>query len=293
MDETVQLKNIADENKENVATYACLSGVEKKLSYKNSEEYITFDFIVTLPSNILTETDNLKNGIKQSVDCEIEQIRNLKITEIDDGSRNKTTRVNGKIYTDDWELPMLHKRFQKIISDRVLSGNLQKICDLDERPMIRRFWCKTSQQQNKNNNNNDNDKKQKNNLGQLVTTQSLRTLKDDTAIQDPTKVEPIKKPKGKVNESVSISDNNKYHIKDNNNNNDEDDRSDIDDDGSHEDSPHSDSPLNKNSKKNDEGGKGNGNNSSSSSGSKQSEGNQQTMPPRNGDDHCECFCVVL
>merc|ERR1712173_403174 len=92
----------------------------------------------------LESDDNLKNAIAKSVDCELKQIIDLKINEID-----VDCRVNGKISTDDWELPMLQKKFQKIISDRILSGHLQTICALEDRPNIRRFFCKSSNEKKK------------------------------------------------------------------------------------------------------------------------------------------------
>eukprot|EP00484_Ammonia_sp_Unknown_P012479 CAMPEP_0197056244 /NCGR_PEP_ID=MMETSP1384-20130603/81159_1 /TAXON_ID=29189 /ORGANISM="Ammonia sp." /LENGTH=242 /DNA_ID=CAMNT_0042490147 /DNA_START=58 /DNA_END=786 /DNA_ORIENTATION=- len=172
IDETTQLKYA--EERDDAPKYANLKGEHKSLSVGNHEEYITFDFMVTVSASVLHTANNLQHAIGESVDCELDQIQDLKITEIDDGARTRTSRVNGKIYTDDWELPMLEKKFQKIISDRVLSGNLQRIAQLEDRPMIRRFFCKTSREQHKQ------ERKQSRNgdLAALNTTASLRTEKN-------------------------------------------------------------------------------------------------------------------
>merc|ERR1719245_1596332 len=71
------------------------------------------------------------------------QIRDLVLKEIMEGKRS---RVKGKIYTDDWELPMLQKKFDSIISDHLLSSNIQRVCQLEDRPLISRFFSKTSRE---------------------------------------------------------------------------------------------------------------------------------------------------
>merc|ERR1711933_164821 len=144
-----------DEKEEKITTKPLAGGYSSNspntmggnsVSSKLSEQFVSFDFMVTLSKNILESDDNLKNAISQSVDCEIGQIAELKITEMNDGTNKSLCRVNGKIFTDDWELPMLQEKFQKIISDRVLSGHLQNYCSLEDRPNIRRFFCKSSQE---------------------------------------------------------------------------------------------------------------------------------------------------
>merc|ERR1712083_1191852 len=60
--------------------------------------------------------------------------------------KGKRTRVKGKIYTDDWELPMLQKKFKSIISEHGLSSNIQRVCQLEDRPLISRFFSKTSRE---------------------------------------------------------------------------------------------------------------------------------------------------
>eukprot|EP01084_Bolivina_argentea_P160888 280128_1 len=184
-------------------TYAQLGGQHQSLDMNaGNEEYITFDFMVSLSSSLLTTNNNLQLAIKQSVDCELNQIKNLSINEIDNGNK-KECRVRGKVYTDDWELTMLQKKFQKIISDRVLSGNLQSICELDDRPTIRRFYCKTSKQLTEQNENKNN----ANALAQAHKTPSFRTAKDDSIkTTNPTINIPKTKAKAKVNESISIND---------------------------------------------------------------------------------------
>jgi len=154
----------------------------KSLPSQSVEEYITFDFMVNLKLEILEEThrnneshdndaddeekekesvdgdehgdehedengdgdgerhENVKVAIKECVDCEIEQIRELVLKKITDDR----SRVKGKISTDDWELPMLQKRFKSIIPDHLLSTNIQRICNLEDRPQISRFSYKTS-----------------------------------------------------------------------------------------------------------------------------------------------------
>merc|ERR1712154_535295 len=112
------------------------STVTNKSNDAQSHPFVSFDFMVKLSKNALETDDNLKNAISKSVDCGLKQIKDLRITEID-----VDCRVNGKISTDDWELPMLQKKFQKIISDRILSGHLQNICALEDRPNIRRFFA--------------------------------------------------------------------------------------------------------------------------------------------------------
>merc|ERR1712129_597800 len=72
-----------------------------------------------------------------------EQIRDLVLKEIISGKR---TRVKGKICTDDWELPMLQKKFKSIISEHALSSNIQRVCQLEDRPLISRFFSKTSRE---------------------------------------------------------------------------------------------------------------------------------------------------
>ena len=150
-----QIINDGNENEEKV-TYVVLGGSnnqKRSVSSKHSaEQFVSFDFMVTLPKNLLESDDNLKRSISKSVDCDLNQLTELHITQMDDASNKSLSRVNGKIYTDDWELPMLQKKFQKIISDRVLSGHLQTICSLEDRPRIRRFFCKTSQELNLKNN---------------------------------------------------------------------------------------------------------------------------------------------
>jgi len=274
-----------DENVDNEApTYAKLSGHQKTLSLQNSEEYITFDFIVTTSKDVLSDNDNLQNAIKKSVDCEIEQIHDLSITEIEDGSSKKQCRVKGKIFTDDWELPMLQKKFQKIISDRVLSGNLQNICKLEDRPMIRRFFCKTSRDIEKKKNGGKNIGGSggkgggKGNLGVLKTTASLRTLKDDSVkTSDPTIITPTTKPKGKKTESASYSEQEKLKNRNNKNN---------------QENISSSSPNSESSKDN-EGNNSSSNDSNSSSTKSEGNNNNTTQPERPSDDQCECFCIVL
>eukprot|EP01084_Bolivina_argentea_P188696 324752_1 len=194
-DETTKLTVDQKQPDEPKPAYAALSGAQKSLSAGTAEEYITFDFLVTLSEAILSSDNHLANAIKESVDCEVEQIRDLTITEIDDGSKNKTSRVKGKIHTDDWELPMLQKKFQSIISDRVLSGNLQSICELEDRPMIRRFFCKTSQQLQQNKKTKS--QKENKDLGPLTVSNSLRTEKDDS--KKPHKT--LTTPKSKLHEA--------------------------------------------------------------------------------------------
>ena len=243
-------------------TYAKLSGHQKTLSLKNAEEYITYDFFVKASDEVLSMNDNLKNAIKQSVDCELEQIQDLNIKEIDDGSSKKECRVSGKVYTDDWELPMLQKKFQKIISERVLSGNLQKICQLEDRPMIRRFFCKTSRDINKKKNAGNGG------LNKLKTTPSLRTLKDETTPTNPAIITPTTKPIGKKTESASYSERERQSNNNDNNNN--------------------------NNNNNEGDGDQSGNNSNSDTHS--SEGDKKdttTIPSTSDDDQCECFCIVL
>merc|ERR1719273_2323430 len=101
---------------EDKITYVVLGGGngQKSVSSKLApEQFVQFDFMVTLSKNVLESDGNLKDAISKSVDCETNQIADLKITEIEDASNKKLSRVNGKIYTDDWELPMLQKKFQK------------------------------------------------------------------------------------------------------------------------------------------------------------------------------------
>lgn len=277
VDETTGLKtSIKDETNQNEdkVTYAKLSGHQKTLSLKNAEEYITYDFFVKASEQTLSLNDNLKNAIKLSVDCELEQIQDLNIKEIDDGSSKKECRVSGKVYTDDWELPMLQKKFQKIISERVLSGNLQKICQLEDRPMIRRFFCKTSRDINKKKNGKNGG------LNKLKTTPSLRTLKDETTPTNPAIITPTTKPIGKKTESASYSEREKQSKEKEKDN--------------EVSPPPNPNQVNQPLKNGNEGGGNNANESHSDSSN--SEGDKKdttTMPPRTSDDQCECFCIIL
>merc|ERR1712154_647687 len=87
--------------------------------------------------------DNVKRSMAQCVDCQMSQIGELALKEIMSGKR---TRVRGQIRTDDWELPMLQKKFQRIISEHALSTNLQRVCQLEDRPLISRFFSKSSRE---------------------------------------------------------------------------------------------------------------------------------------------------
>mmetsp|Transcript_8881 Transcript_8881/g.7979 ORF Transcript_8881/g.7979 Transcript_8881/m.7979 type:complete len:276 (+) Transcript_8881:119-946(+) len=265
---TTSIKDETNQNEDKVTYVKLGGGHQKTLSLNNAEEYITYDFFVKASEEVLSTNDNLKNAIKESVDCNLEQIQDLNIKEIDDGSSKKECRVSGKVYTDDWELPMLQKKFQKIISERVLSGNLQQICQLEDRPMIRRFFCKTSR---------DINKKKNGGINKLKTTPSLRTLKDETTPTNPAIITPTTKPIGKKTESASYSEREKEQVSP---------------------SPKASSPLKTTG---DEGIGGNGNSSSDSNSSsgKQSEGDKKDTttttisPSRPSDDQCECFCIVL
>jgi len=108
----------------------------------DEEIYIKFDFIVQLSANILEEKDNIKTAIKDCVDCNMEQIQDFSMREIQRGR----TKVKGKIYTDNWELPMLDKKFKSIISDHLLSSQIQRVCELEDRPLISRFFAKSSRE---------------------------------------------------------------------------------------------------------------------------------------------------
>ena len=218
---------------------------------------------------------------------------------MDDGSTKKQCRVSGKIFTDDWELPMLQKKFQKIISERVLSGNLQNICQLEDRPMIRRFFCKTSRDM----------KNKKRNVGihKLKTSASLRTLKDETTPTDPAIITPTTKPISKKTESASESaaEREREREKEREKQKQKQKQSEP------SPSPSPNSPLNNKGKRKrkgsetgteNEGGSSSSSSSdsnsssSSSSSGKHAEGDRKsdtTMPPRTPDDQCECFCIVL
>eukprot|EP00486_Rosalina_sp_Unknown_P009691 CAMPEP_0201593066 /NCGR_PEP_ID=MMETSP0190_2-20130828/190789_1 /ASSEMBLY_ACC=CAM_ASM_000263 /TAXON_ID=37353 /ORGANISM="Rosalina sp." /LENGTH=311 /DNA_ID=CAMNT_0048052119 /DNA_START=118 /DNA_END=1053 /DNA_ORIENTATION=+ len=301
---TTSIKDETNQNEDKVTYVKLGGGHQKTLSLNNAEEYITYDFFVKASEEVLSTNDNLKNAIKESVDCNLEQIQDLNIKEIDDGSSKKECRVSGKVYTDDWELPMLQKKFQKIISERVLSGNLQQICQLEDRPMIRRFFCKTSR---------DINKKKNGGINKLKTTPSLRTLKDETTPTNPAIITPTTKPIGKKTESASYSEREKEQVSPSKTTGDpaiitpttkpigkktesasysEREKEQV------SPSPKASSPLKTTG---DEGIGGNGNSSSDSNSSsgKQSEGDKKDTttttisPSRPSDDQCECFCIVL
>jgi len=197
-----------------VPTYTSLGGTGTtqlhNVQSESQEEdaiYVVFDFIVQLPAETLKENDNLKNAIKECVDCQEEQIRDLTLKDL-----QGRTRVNGKIYTDNWELPQLQKKLTSIIPDHLLSSSIQRVCQLESRPLISRFYYKTSKELKKKE-----EEAERRKQSGSVQIDDFRTPKPEAGGQAPLSITngddapealrqktPMKKRKGKAPGSASM-----------------------------------------------------------------------------------------
>jgi len=195
---------------------------------QSREEFITFDFIVNLSMDKLAATygvddddekqtvndndegpETVKIAMKECLDCEVDQIRDLVLKEIITGERS---RVRGKIFTDDWELPMLHKRFKKIIPDHLLSSSIKRVCRLPDRPQISRFSYKTSAELKEKRKMTDDLRSEKMTATKIVVTKPLMTTSggsnEDGDRDEPSDWQrqktPMKKRAGKEPGSTSL-----------------------------------------------------------------------------------------
>jgi len=114
-----------------------------KSNSNSDQQHITFDFFVNLSIDVASE-DKICEAIAKSVDCDVKQISSMKIEDATSSGNKSRLRISGKVLTNDWEIPQLSQKFAKLVTDRILSGTLQELLELEERPRVSRFYSKSS-----------------------------------------------------------------------------------------------------------------------------------------------------